>query len=223
MNDSHGPKAAGIQRDRRAVKCCGIGNDDIQPRFLSPSGFHCLRRSLGADGRGTAFRDPLRHSARGQSPTARPLSAEEFPAKFVHNLGSASLRLRRTDARPRAAPRSNALGLVFQSLIDELIACGEARSREVSQAPLLSERRAPRKSAEPAGSGPGIRLQRHDRVYGVGARKSGLGANATLPKGHRPGESRSITAISVFCRGVQATVAGRRPAHGGKVGVGDGG
>jgi isoquinoline 1-oxidoreductase beta subunit len=162
MND-YMVEAAWISKQVGApVKLLWNRPDDIQHDFYRPAGFHFFKAGLDADGKVKAFRDHFISFGEGDKfANSAALSADEFPAKFVPNLEfGASLMPLGVPTGPLRAPRSNALGFVFQSFIDEM---SHAAGKDPLQfrIELLGERRvlvkpAWGKRSLPKGTGQGV-------------------------------------------------------------------
>jgi isoquinoline 1-oxidoreductase subunit beta len=116
-------EAAWISKQISApVKLIWNRQDDIQHDFYRPAGFHFLKGGL--DGRGglVALSDHFITFGRdGKLADSAAMDANEFPALLVPHLeyGQSMMELG-VPTGPLRAPRSNALGFVFQSFIDEL-------------------------------------------------------------------------------------------------------
>jgi isoquinoline 1-oxidoreductase subunit beta len=96
--------------------------DDIQHDFYRPAGFHFFRAGLDDGGRLVAFSDHfVTFTRNGKLANSAAMDANEFPAQLVPHLeyGQSTMELG-VPTGPLRAPRSNALGFVFQSFIDEL-------------------------------------------------------------------------------------------------------
>ena len=104
------------------VKLLWNRQDDMQHDFYRPAGFHFFKAGLDGDGKLIAFSDHFVTVGRNGKPAdSATLDANEFPAQLVGNLDyGQSVMESGIPTGPMRAPRSNGLGFVFQSFIDEL-------------------------------------------------------------------------------------------------------
>jgi isoquinoline 1-oxidoreductase beta subunit len=97
--------------------------DDVRTDFYRPAGWHRLRAALDESGKLVGYDD---HFVTFDLPGAgqfnpAAMGADEFPAKFVPNLRYAQTKMpTRVPMGALRAPRSNALGFVHQSFLDEV-------------------------------------------------------------------------------------------------------
>jgi isoquinoline 1-oxidoreductase beta subunit len=104
------------------VKLLWNRQDDMQHDFYRPAGFHFFKGGLDDDGKLLAFVDHFVTVGRNGKPAdSAGLDAGEFPAQLVANLEyGQSVMESGIPTGPLRAPRSNGLGFVFQSFLDEL-------------------------------------------------------------------------------------------------------
>jgi isoquinoline 1-oxidoreductase subunit beta len=110
------------KRAKAPVKLLWNRADDIRHDFYRPAGFHFFKAGLDAAGGLVAFSDHfVTFSRNGKAADSAAMDANEFPAQLVPHLeyGQSMMELG-VPTGPLRAPRSNALGFVFQSFIDEL-------------------------------------------------------------------------------------------------------
>ncbi|HVY15321.1 MAG TPA: molybdopterin cofactor-binding domain-containing protein [Rhodopila sp.] len=117
-------EAAWISRQAGGVpvKLLWSRQDDVRHDFYRPAGFHFLRGGLDGSGKLIALTDHfVTFSRDGKLADSAGLNEYEFPAALVPNLSyGMSMMDLAAPTGPLRAPRSNALGFVFQSFVDEL-------------------------------------------------------------------------------------------------------
>ncbi|HET6605675.1 MAG TPA: molybdopterin cofactor-binding domain-containing protein [Rhodopila sp.] len=117
-------EAAWISRQAGGVpiKLLWSRQDDVRHDFYRPAGFHFLKGGIDRSGKLVALTDHfVTFSRDGKLADSAGLNEYEFPAALVPNLeyGLSMMDLG-VPTGPLRAPRSNALGFVFQSFVDEL-------------------------------------------------------------------------------------------------------
>jgi isoquinoline 1-oxidoreductase beta subunit len=190
------------------VKLLWNRQDDMQHDFYRPAGFHFLKGGLDDTGRLIALRDhfvTFGHGSRLADSAA--MDANEFPAFLVANLeyGQSMMQLG-VPTGPMRAPRSNALGFVFQSFIDELAHQAGKDPIEFRLA-LLGE---PRVLVNSTGRPDAIRDFNTGRMSDVlrhVAQMSGWADRDALPSRTGKGVAFYFSHLGYFAEVVQATVA----------------
>jgi isoquinoline 1-oxidoreductase beta subunit len=117
-------EAAWISRQAGSVpvKLLWSRQDDVRHDFYRPAGFHFLKGGLDKNGTLIALTDHfVTFSRDGKLADSAGLNEYEFPAALVPHLeyGLSMMDLG-VPTGPLRAPRSNGLGFVFQSFVDEL-------------------------------------------------------------------------------------------------------
>jgi isoquinoline 1-oxidoreductase beta subunit len=121
-NDFMAEAAWIAKRAGAPIKLLWNRQDDIQHDFYRPAGFHFFRGGLDDQGGLVAFSDHfVTFGRKGELANSAGMDANEFPAQLVPHLeyGQSIMELG-VPTGPLRAPRSNGLGFVFQSFIDEL-------------------------------------------------------------------------------------------------------
>ena len=117
-------EAAWIARKVGApVKLLWNRHDDMQHDFYRPAGFHYLKAGLDEKGALIALADHFVTFGKDGKPAnnSATMPPTEFPAQLVPHLDyGQSVIESGVPTGPLRAPRSNALGFVFQSFMDEL-------------------------------------------------------------------------------------------------------
>jgi isoquinoline 1-oxidoreductase beta subunit len=191
----------------RPVKLLWSRQDDIQHDFYRPAGFHFFSAGLDTTGKLIAFRDHfITFGQGGQFADSAAMDPGEFPARLVANLeyGMSTMPLG-VPTGPLRAPRSNAMGFVFQSFIDEL-AHAAGKDAVAFRLELLGE---PRSLADLSGRADPLRSFNTGRMRGVlelVAEKANW-AKRQLPKGTGMGVAFYFSHLGYFAEIVQASVA----------------
>jgi isoquinoline 1-oxidoreductase subunit beta len=182
--------------------------DDIQHDFYRPAGFHFFKGGLDDAGRLVAFSDHfVTFSRSGQLANSAGLDANEFPAGLVPHLeyGQSTMELG-VPTGPLRAPRSNGLGFVFQSFIDEL-AYRAGQDPVAFRLALLGE---PRVFINSSGTANALRDFNTGRMRDVlvrAAEVSDWGHRSELPARTGKGVAFYFSHFGYFAEVVEATVA----------------
>jgi isoquinoline 1-oxidoreductase beta subunit len=190
------------------VKLLWNRQDDMQHDFYRPAGFHFFKGGLDDKGTLVAFSDHFVTFGRGDRVAdSAMMDANEFPAQLVPHLeyGQSVMELG-VPTGPLRAPRSNALGFVFQSFIDEL-------AHQAGQDPLafrlalLGERRVLVNSTGTPNALRDFDTGRMRDVLLRVAEVSGWSDRHALPERTGKGVAFYFSHLGYFAEVVQATVA----------------
>jgi len=196
------------KRARAPVKLLWNRQDDIQHDFYRPAGFHFFKGGLDDAGGLVAFSDHfVTFGRRGKLADSAAMDANEFPAQLVPHLeyGQSMIELG-VPTGPLRAPRSNALGFVFQSFIDEL-AHRAGRDPLAFRLSLLGE---PRVLVNSSGKPNALRDFNTSRMRDVllrVAEVSDWSHRDALPQRTGKGVAFYFSHLGYFAEVVQATVA----------------
>lgn len=190
------------------VKLLWNREDDIQHDFYRPAGFHFFTGGLDSAGALVAFKDHfVTFGRRGRVADSAAMDANEFPAQLVPHLEYAQSMIELgVPTGPLRAPRSNGLGFVFQSFIDEL-AHRAGKDPLAFRLALLGE---PRVLINSSGKPDALRDfntgRMRDALLRV-AEVSDWSHRAALPKRTGKGLAFYFSHLGYFAEVVQATVA----------------
>ena len=206
LNNDYMVEAAWISKVVGApVKLLWTREDDMRHDFYRPAGFHFFKGGVDANGRLIALSDHfVTFSQNGDVANSAEMTAAEFPARLVDHLdyGMSTIKLR-APTGPLRAPRSNGLGFVFQSFLDEMAHAAGVDPVQFALG-ILGE---PRLLPDPPGprAGPGFHTGRMRGVIEMVAEKSGWGKQS-LPKGTGMGLAYYFSHQGYFAEVVQASV-----------------
>lgn len=188
------------------VKLLWTREDDMRHDFYRPAGYHYFKGGVDAAGNLLALTDHfVTFSQDGAIASSADMGPSEFPARMIANLeyGVSMIPLR-APTGPLRAPRSNGLGFVFQSFLDEL---AHAAGRDPVEF-ALNLLGTPRVLPDPPGSrpGPGFDTGRMAGVIRLAAEKSGWG-KTKLPAGSGLGLAYYFSHLGYFAEVIKATVS----------------
>jgi isoquinoline 1-oxidoreductase subunit beta len=190
------------------VKLLWNRQDDMQHDFYRPAGFHFFKAGLDDDGKLVAFGNHFVTVGRkGKPGDSATLDANEFPAQLVANLEyGQSVIESGIPTGPLRAPRSNGLGFVFQSFLDEL-AHQAGKDPVEFRLVLLGE---PRVLTNSTGKPDALRDFNTGRMRDVllkVAEISGWSDRGSLPERTGKGVAFYFSHLGYFAEVVQASVA----------------
>jgi isoquinoline 1-oxidoreductase subunit beta len=197
-------EAAAIARQAGVpVKLLWNRADDMQHDFYRPAGFHFFKGGIDDKGSIIALTDHFVTFGRnGKLADSAAMDPTEFPAALVPNLdyGQSVMELG-IPTGPMRAPRSNALGFVFQSFIDEL-AHQSQQDPVAFRLALLGEPKS-----LPAGPGRTFDTGRMRDVLRRVAEVSDWADRNTLPARTGKGVAFYFSHLGYFAEVVQTTVS----------------
>ena len=190
------------------IKLIWNREDDIRHDFYRPAGFHFFKAGLDRAGALVAFSDHFVTFGRNGKPAdLAAMDADQFPAQLVPHLeyGQSMMELG-VPTGPLRAPRSNGLGFVFQSFIDEL-AHHAGKDPVAFRLSLLGE---PRVLVNSSGQPSALRDFNTGRMHDVLVRVAEISDWAhrdELPARTGKGVAFYFSHFGYFAEVVQATVA----------------
>jgi isoquinoline 1-oxidoreductase beta subunit len=209
LRNDYMAEAAWISKQVGApVKLLWNRQDDMQHDFYRPVGFHFFRAGLDDGGKLVALSDHFVTVGRDGKPAdSANMDANEFPALLVDSLEyGQSVIESGIPTGPMRAPRSNALGFVFQSFIDELAHKAE-KDPVAFRLALLG---GPRVLTNSTGRPDALRDFNTGRMAAVlrkVAEISGWSDRASLPQRTGKGVAFYFSHLGYFAEVVQASVA----------------
>ena len=203
-------EAAWISRKIGApVKLLWNRRDDMQHDFYRPAGFHRLKAGLDDKGALIALTDHFVTFGKGGKPAnnSATMPPTEFPAGLVSHLAyGQSVIEANIPTGPMRAPRSNALGFVFQSFMDELANAAGKDPLEFRLA-LLGEPRSIPANPEKPDPQRDFHTGRMRNVLLRVAEMSDWKNRGSLPKGTAKGVAFYFSHLGYFAEVVQASVS----------------
>ena len=203
-------EAAWIARKVDApVKLLWNRRDDMQHDFYRPAGYHHFKGGLDDKGALVALTDHFVTFGKGGKPanSSNTMPPTEFPAQLVPHLdyGQSVIDFGVPTGQMRA-PRSNALGFVFQSFIDELAHTAGKDPVDFRLALLGEPRSLPTVADKPNPQTDFNTGRMRDVLIRV-AEVSGWKDRHSLPKGTAKGVAFYFSHLGYFAEVVQATVS----------------
>ena len=203
-------EAAWIARKVDApVKLLWNRRDDMQHDFYRPAGYHHFKGGLDDKGALVALTDHFVTFGKGGKPanSSNTMPPTEFPAQLVPHLdyGQSVIDFGVPTGQMRA-PRSNALGFVFQSFMDELAHAAGKDPVDFNLSLLGEGRSLPTDPAKPNPNRDFNTGRMRDVLLKV-AEVSDWKNRHKLPKGTGKGVAFYFSHLGYFAEVVQATVS----------------
>lgn len=201
-------EAAWIAKQVNApVKLLWSRQDDMQHDFYRPAGFHYLKAGLDKDGALIALKDHfITFGVKNKVANSANMEVEEYPAQLVPHLeyGYSMIECG-IPTGPMRAPRSNAMGFVFQSFLDEVAHKAGKDPLDFAYA-LLGERRVLPSGGDKPSPLRDFNTGRMRDVLAKVAHMSNWSQRHTLPQGTALGLAYYFSHFGYFAEVVQASV-----------------
>ncbi len=208
LSNDYAAEAAWISKEIDGpVKVLWTREDDMAHDFYRPAGFHFFRAGLDTSGKIAGWSDHyVAFGDHGQFAYASNLPQNEFPGTFLPDYSlNISLMPFGIPTGAMRAPRSNGLGFVFQSFVDEL-AHAAGKDPVQFRLDMLSAPRIANAGVKPNPGEPDIDAARMRGVLELVADKSDWKSRSQLPKGRAKGVAFYFSHRGYFAEVVELSV-----------------